>query len=305
MPNTKPSETPEIRAFLSSLAARNRSLETLRAYRRSVTRFAQFAANKGTPLLEASPTVIEDWILSLREAGLTEGSIFAGISGVKAFFRWAEYRDLIAKNPCARIAFMPREKIPRNPDLLEARRFVDSIDPRTWSGARDRAVILTLYGSGCRVSELGAVRLGDLHENEMRVLGKGNKERLCLLPAQAMEAINRWIRHHRSERLPKSDHLFVALSGAPLLGAGIRQMIHRRRQESGSLSCDTYRSGRVRYRISAHAFRHLFATQLLDSGAEIRAIQELLGHANIATTQRYAHVSTALKARTHAMLPTL
>jgi site-specific recombinase XerD len=296
---------PEVRSFLASLAAKNRSDETIRSYRDSLAKYMPFLAAQGVNVYAATPWIIEDWILSLREAKLSEASVSSRLAAAKAFYKWAENRELVDKNPCKRISFVPKNCLPRNPDIEEARRFIDSIDGRTWIGARDKAVILAMYGSGCRVSELSNVRLSDLIGNQMKVLGKGNKERLCLVADQALEAIHYWIKHHRSERMPENDYLFVNLAGGQLLDSGIQQMMERRRRESGVLSHDTYKSGCIRYRISAHAFRHLFATQLLDNNAEIRAIQELMGHVNIATTQRYTKVSTTLKARTHALLPVL
>jgi len=301
------SQLPEAHSFLASLAAKNRSLATLRSYRTATTRFGQFQHERNKTLLTTAPYDIEEWILTLRQQKLTEASVAAKVSALKSFFRWALSREMIEKNPSQCISYAPKDSIPRKPNLEDAKRFLDSINPRTWSGARDKAIILALYGTGCRVQELCDVRLSDidLESGQVKVLGKGNKERLCPISSQALEAIVYWVKHHRSERMPKSDYLFVTLDGKQLKQGGIRSMMDTRRRQIGITATDDYPSGIHRNRLTPHAFRHLFATQLLDADAELAVIQELMGHVSIGTTQRYAKATTRLRARTHALLPTL
>ncbi len=293
-----------VQLFVASLAALNRSKGTIRTYQGNLTRFEAFLGSSRI-ILDATVEDLEAWILSMKTLRLSEQTVAVRVASAKAFFDWAENRDLITKNPSRRIEFIPRASLPRVPDFESAKKLLDSISSGCWAGARDRAMLYTLYGSGCRISEICGVRMSDLSGNEMRVLGKGNKERICLLPTQSIDAINHWIKHHRSERLPKGDYVFLTRDGAALTPTGFRCAMDRHRKRIGFDQVETYASGYTRSRLSPHALRHLFATMLLERGAPLRVIQELLGHSSIQTTQKYTHVSSLMKAKSHNLLPIL
>lgn len=295
----------QVHSFLASMAAKNRSTCTVRSYRASLERFGRFVFGRDSTLIQTKPEDIEAWILALRESKLSEATVSSRVAAVKAFFKWAEQRDLVARDPGRRISFVPRSSLPKDPDIGAARALLDSLDLGTWIGSRDRAIFLTLYGTGCRVSELCGIRIRDIIGKEVRVLGKGNKERICQLSDQALQAVDHWKLHHRSERMPKTDFLFVSAEGIGLNPGGVQAMMDRRRKLTGINQFDLYPSGFKRSRLSPHAFRHLFATQLLENEVELRVIQELLGHTNIATTQRYTRVSMRLRKRGHDLLPNL
>jgi integrase/recombinase XerC len=294
-----------VEAFLASMAACNRSNGTIRVYRAHLSRFHSLLLRREREMLAAQPDDIEAWILEMREARLADATIAVRIAAAKSFFHWAETRDLIGKDPGRRITFIPRKTLIKTPDREAVRTLIASINTGTWIGARDLAIFYTLYGSGARVTELCGVRISDLNGNEMRVLGKGNKERACFLPEQAMTAIQHWVKHHRSERMPKTDYLFCSLSGERLTPGGVRKVMERRIKDADLEFHETYASGCRRTGLSPHSFRHLFATSLLNANCPLRVIQELLGHENIQTTQRYTHVSSALKMSGLALLPAL
>lgn len=297
-----------VQSFAASMAAKNRSTCTVRSYSYSLHLFGQFVFSTGSKsMLESTQDDIESWILSLRQRDLSENTVSARVAAVKAFFKWAEYRELVTKDPGRRISFVPGSNVPKDPDIDLIRRLLASFDVGSWMGSRDKAVFLTLYGTGCRVSELCGVRLKDIdfESCEMRVLGKGNKVRVCQVSPQAMESINHWIKHHRSERMPTSDFVFCSVEGEKIKPSGIRQMMERRRKHAGIEPFEIYPSGHRRSTLTPHAFRHLFATQLLESNVDTRIIQVLMGHSNIATTQRYEHVSSRTKKRGHDLLPVL
>ena len=299
------SGSEQIQSFLASMSARNRSASTIDIYTFALRALGRFAFARDKTILTANVTDIEAWILAMRKGKLSDGTIYGKLCAARSFYKWAEECDLVVKSPMLKIHFKAHPNLPRSPDIETARRLVAACDAGTWIGSRDRAILLAMYGSGCRVSELCGVLMSDYNGKEIRVMGKGRKERICLLPEQAIAAINHWIVHHRSERALNCEHLFTGQNNEPLTSNGVRNVLERRRKSLGVDTHTQYASGYKRSTMSPHAFRHLFATELLEQGASIRAIQELLGHSDIQTTQRYAHVTASLKKRTHDLLPAL
>lgn len=295
----------QIQSFVASMSARNRSAKTIEIYTYNLRSLGRFALSRDKTVMTLQTEDIEAWILAMRKAKLSDGTIQVRICTLRSFYKWAMENDLLEKDPARKIHFKAHQNLPKSPDIETARRLVAACDAGTWIGSRDRAILLAMYGSGCQVSELCGVLMSDYNGKEIRVMGKGRKERICLLPEQAIAAIQHWIVHHRSERALNCEHLFVGQNNEPLTADGIRNAIERRRKTLGVDTHTAYASGYKRSTMTPHAFRHLFATELLEQGASIRAIQELLGHSDISTTQRYAHVTASLKKRTHDLLPAL
>jgi len=213
-------------------------------------------------------------------------SVARKIAAVKTFFRYLHHRGLIDKDPASDLASPKvRRPLPTFLGVDAAREVMESSDGHEPAGKRDRAVLEVLYGSGLRVSELANLDLGDvdLKQGSVRVVGKGNKERVVPLGRAAIAALEAYLEVRTS--LPKraSAHpkaLFLSARGARF---GVRQvplLVHRQ----GAL-------GAGRGDLHPHALRHTCATHMLEGGADLRAIQEMLGHASLATTQRYTHVS--------------
>ena len=276
------------RAFLSYLQAiRNYSPETVRAYGSDLREFVNFMADhhrgrKAHPG-RIDPLDIRAWLADLSDRNVGRSTLARKVSALRSFYDWMRREGIVDDNP-ARDISTPRQerKLPRFLDQDDAIRLVESPDDSTLQGARDRAILELLYSTGMRVSELASLDVHDLHprDNEMRVMGKGSKERWVYFGERARLAIKKYMRSRSQSRQVRSDALFLNRFGTRLTVRGIRRVVHGHAQSSG-----------VRKKISPHGLRHSFATHLLDRGADLRAIQELLGHASLNTTQRYTHVS--------------
>lgn len=293
----------KIHAFLASMRAKNRSPRTVAAYGEYLSALGRFGFSRGVSLVDMQEDHLEGWIRNMTEAKMAENTIYTRVMAARSFFKWMYERDLVSRDPSKTIRFQRSVRLPVPPDISAVRAMIESCTPGTWHGARDKAVLLVLYGTGCRISELCRMNADSIRGNEFRVMGKGSKERFCLLPDQAVEAVEAWRIHHRSEVVVKTDALFVTEIGSRLMPNIIRKMMHRRRAALGCNTKSIYPSGQTRSHLTPHSIRHLFATELMENGAQIRAIQELLGHSSIVTTQLYTHVTMDARRRAHALLP--
>jgi integrase/recombinase XerD len=272
---------PELESFLALLAAR-RSPRTVEAYRRDLTLLAEFL---GKPLAAATVEEIERYTAELRAAGYAASTIARRTAAARTFFRHQHLLGTRADNPAAAVD-LPRRtrKLPRTLSPGEAERLIDAAAGVTPRALRDRALTELLYGAGLRVSEaVGLEKAGvDLERRLVRCVGKGGKERIVPIGRQAAEALRRYLargrpfldRRHRPE-------LFLNAKGGALTRAGAFLILRRLAARAG-LEPD---------RIHPHLLRHSFATHLLEGGADLRSVQEMLGHADLATTELYTHVS--------------
>ena len=278
---TAPIPDPETESFLLLLAAR-RSPKTVEAYRRDLTGLAGW---RGGPVSAATTEELERWLAAMRADGLAATTIARRVAAVRSFFKHQLLLGTRADNPAAALTLPRRQrKLPRTLSAAEAERLVDAAQGVTPRAMRDRALVELLYGAGLRISEALGLQRGsvDLDDRLVRVLGKGGKERIVPLGRPAAEALRRYLalgrphldRRHRPE-------VFLNARGGALTRAGAFLILRRLADKAG---LDPRR-------VHPHLLRHSFATHLLEGGADLRSVQEMLGHADLGTTELYTHVS--------------
>jgi integrase/recombinase XerC len=281
-----------VERFLAYLRDQRRvSTQTLRAYRSDLDQFGnylgeQYEDGKAPGLEEIDTLAVRGFVASMSRSGLGKSSISRKLSAVRSFLRHAVREGRIEASPAESVPSprVPRP-LPRTMTVDEIFNLLDRIQEDDPASLRDRAILELLYAGGLRVSELVALDQDDLDLSSMvvRVLGKGNKERMVPFGAKAAGALQRWF--DRSQKLrAKSDDpraVFLNLRGGRLTDRSVRRILDRRLRDAA-----------IYARLSPHDLRHSFATHLLGAGADLRAIQELLGHSSLSTTQRYTHVST-------------
>ena len=263
------------------------SPHTLKAYAQDLKAFFAYLEPQGIAPEKASHLHIRGF-LGVQSVTLAPASRARRLAGVKAFFRFLTRRKVIEVNPARRVK-TPKlpQRLPRAVPVDEAFALMEAPDAEKLLGLRDAAMLEVLYGGGLRVSELCGLDVADLDlkSRTARVLGKGNKERFCPLHEGAIEALKAWL-ERRGELLVKPAKkqdpaaLFLNFRGGRLTTRSVERHLDRYVTQLG-----------LNRKLSPHALRHSFATHLLAGGADIRSIQELLGHASLSTTQRYTAVS--------------
>jgi integrase/recombinase XerC len=267
---------------------RHVSKQTLRAY---VSDLAQFRASLAERFAERipgpeaiDPLAIRGFVARLHRGGLAKASIARKLSAVRSFLKHAVRLGVIDVSPAAGIPTPKQAKLlPKNLTVDEVFALLDGIGDDDVAGLRDRALLEFLYATGLRVGELAALDLDDVDPagGLVRVVGKGNKERIVPFGSKARTSLLGWL--SASEPLRKrggnAHALFLNLRGTRLTDRSVRRILDRRMHEAA-----------IAGHVSPHALRHTFATHMLGAGADLRAIQELLGHASLSTTQRYTHV---------------
>jgi integrase/recombinase XerC len=296
----------QLRAFLKYLRLnRNASAHTIAAYESDVTQFLEFAAvHLGTGKLDSLEprhmdlATIRAFMADLYREGHARASVSRKLSALRAFGRYLRREGVIDADP-ALLAVSPKRerKVPAHLSVDEMVRLLEMPDASDPLGCRDRAILELFYASGLRLSELVGLDLEDvnLRARIVRVMGKGAKERLVPFNTATEKSLREWLRDRASLRAGAAavdesqkarsrsrEPLFVNFRGARLTGRSVQRLVARY-----VAACST------RFGISPHALRHSFATHLLQRGADLRAIQELLGHVQLSTTQRYTHVNAA------------
>jgi integrase/recombinase XerD len=271
----------DVDRYLLLLAAR-RSPRTLDAYRRDL---ASLAAFRGGPVGEATLDELERWLAAMRAAGLAPATLSRRVSAVRSYFRHLVLIGIREDNPAAAIQLPRRaQRLPRALSPAEMERLIEAAAGTLPRALRDHALVELLYGAGLRVSEAVGLEKGavDLDDRIVRVFGKGGKERLVPLGRPAAEAVRRYLalgRPHLDRRY--RAELFLNARGGALTRAGAF-LILRKLADKAGLDPE---------RVHPHLLRHSFATHLLEGGADLRSVQEMLGHADLGTTERYTHVS--------------
>jgi integrase/recombinase XerD len=275
--------------FLAYLAVeRGASPNTISAYRHDLAAYAATLASRGvSDPGSVSREDVAAHVAHLRAAGLAPSTAERKVSAIKSFHRFLVREAITENHPTARL---PLPKVPeRLPDVIstdDAARLLSQPYPDGPTGLRDRAIIEVLYGCGLRVSELVGLDLGDLDTGEgfVRVLGKGGKERMVPLSGMAASALDAYLRVGR----PKL-HLKKSSRGVDALAVFVNARGGRISRQAVFALVRTY-GRRVGVELHPHTLRHSFATHMLEGGADLRSLQEMLGHADLATTQIYTHV---------------
>ena len=301
-----------LKAFLEHLRLNeNASAHTVRAYDSDLTQYLVFlAAHTGRRVSALEPAHLDHlgaraWLGDLNKRGNTKSSAARKLSAIRAFGRYLRREGILEGDPAALVGTPKREqRIPNHLAVEEMSKLLEMPDTSQPLGRRDKAILELFYASGLRLSELVGLDLADvnLSGRVVRVLGKGRKERIVPFNRTTAEALRAWLGDRAAFAAPPlrrdsapsprraagatrgrpRDPLFLNYQGGRLSTRSVDKLVRRY-----VAACST------RYGISPHALRHSFATHLLEAGADLRAIQELLGHAQLSTTQRYTHVNAA------------
>ena len=265
---------------------RNLSANTLEAYQRDTEKLLTYLRQAGKHVLDVQLEDLQTFSAGLHDIGIGPRSQCRILSGVRSFFNYLMldgYRD---DNPTELLESPTLgEHLPEVLSTAEVDQLEASIDLSKWEGHRNRAIIEVLFSCGLRVSELTHLRLSNLYLDDgfVRIMGKGSKERLVPISGRAIKELDYWFDDRRQMTIKpgEEDYVFLNCRGAHLTRTMILIMIKRQAVEAG-----------IKKTISPHTLRHSFATALLEGGADLRAIQAMLGHESIGTTEIYTHIDT-------------
>ncbi len=277
--------------FVATLRVQDRSPATQRAYRTDVDRFAAWAGESGVDgPSTVTHRVLRGYLTDMTTRGDARSSIARRRASLRRYFAWLVEHGHLTQSPAARLMAPPT---PSRLPTLVVREQLDVLLDEDWGddewAVRDRAVCEVLYGAGLRVSELCDLDVGsvDFHGGLLRVMGKGRKERVVPLHPRGLRAVARWLEEARDDVIDEgspSEALFVNRRGRRLGPRDVRRMLDQRV---------------TRGHVHPHALRHTYATHLVEGGADLRVVQELLGHESLTTTQLYTHVSKSRLQRVH------
>lgn len=272
-----------LKKFLAYLEyQKNYSYHTLRAYETDITQFISFLKNRRIrSFREVKYRDFLDFISHLKEKGIyTEKSISRKVASIKAFFKFLASRRFISNNP-ALLLYTPKvpEKLPSFLSEEEVVKIIETPKGRSWQVLRDRAILELLYSTGIRVGELISLTMKDINllEENVKVKGKGKKERIVPVGGPAMKALTEYI---EAKPQGKTEKIFLNRYSKALTERSVERLVDKY----------TKRAGVVK-KVTPHTFRHSFATHMLERGADLRTVQELLGHERITTTQIYTHLT--------------
>ncbi|WP_370089531.1 site-specific tyrosine recombinase XerD [Ekhidna sp.] len=280
-----PTYTKQFKSYLK--LERSLAKNSVNAYLADISKLQQFLEIKEryTPPSKIVQQDLIDFLEFINELGMSAYTQARMVSGLKAFFRFLVYEELITKDP-SELLEAPKlgRKLPDTLDLPEIEDIFNAIDMSTPEGQRNRAMLETLYSSGLRVSELINLKISNVHEDIgfLRVIGKGSKERLVPIGRSALKHIKIFrdeVRIHIDVKQGFEDHLFVTKRGKAISRVMVFMIIKDLAAKIG-----------LKKNISPHTFRHSFATHLIEGGADLRAVQEMLGHESITTTEIYTHL---------------
>ena len=272
-----------IEEFIATLSIdRSLSENTASAYLTDIQKLVSFMPNKN--LAEVNSQDINDFLIFLSDIGLNPRSVARIISGLKSFYKNLVITEIIKHNPLQTI-LTPKlpKKLPEVLSHIEIESMMSRIDFSKISGERDKTIIMLMYGSGLRVSELTSLSISDLYLDEgfIKILGKGDKERLVPVGAKTITQIGYYMSHYRNHVATKkvNNQLILNQKGAALSRITVFKVLK-----------DLAAKAKINKNISPHTLRHSFATVLIEAGADLRAIQQMLGHESITTTEIYTHL---------------
>ena len=275
---------PLLQRYLDMLSAeKNLSRYTVRNYAADLQHLLGYLAERDADPLGITRPLFRTYLASMIEAGVAQGSIVRRVSTARSFYRWLRLAGHVADDPLANVA-LPKKprRLPRALSLGDVTSVIVAADGEKPSELRDRALLEVMYGAGVRVSEAAALDLGhvDLRQMSLLVHGKGNKERLVVIGEPARDAIERYLRIRGKLATGPGTAFFLNRDGGRLSQRRIQLVVRKYARKAG-----------LDARVHPHLLRHTFATHLLDGGAELRVVQELMGHASPNTTQIYLHVT--------------
>jgi integrase/recombinase XerD len=282
-----------VAAFLGYLEReRGVSAHTLRAYRTDLAAYAKWAERSGIDPLDPSHKRLRLYLGELDRSGYSRRTISRRLSSLRSLFDYLQERGVVQADPTSVLsAPTPQKRLPRPVASADLSALLDAPSPETSTGMRDRALLELLYASGARVSEVSGLDVSgyDPRAGTVRVMGKGSKERIIPVHDEAQRRLATYLEHARPAlvRTP-TEALFLSSRGNRLSPDAIRRMLKKHLAAAGA-SLD----------ISPHDLRHTFATHLLENGADLRTVQELLGHVALSTTQIYTHVGGRRLKRIH------
>lgn len=265
---------------------RNYSPNTLDAYLRDLEKLQKYLQANNISYRNTELSDLQNFAASLHDIGIHPRSQCRILSGVRSFFRFLELEGEVDQDP-SELLESPQigEHLPEVLTVDEINLIEESIDLSKWEGQRNKAIIETLFSCGLRVSELVNLKLSNIYKDEqfIRIVGKGNKERLVPISEKALKEIYFWYmdRNQMQIKPGEQDYVFLNRRGAHLTRTMILIMVKQQAELAG-----------IKKTISPHTFRHSFATCLLEGGADLRAIQAMLGHESIGTTEIYTHIDT-------------
>lgn len=293
-PGLSPALNDVLAGFLQHLKlAKNSAAHTVRAYRADIAQFLGYVESHPElgpgALFKVERSHARAFLAGLQQGDYSRASLARKLASLRAFCRWAKRQAYIeADFTVGLITIKQEERLPQFLRMREINTLLDAPDTSTPDGQRDKALMELLYASGIRAGEAHALNVQDLDldESELRILhGKGDKERIAMMGGAAIEAMRAYLREGRTELArrnegPIDSAVFLNKFGRRLSDRGIRRTFDK-----------YFRVASERLKTTPHTLRHSFATHLLENGADLRAVQELLGHANLVTTQIYTHVT--------------
>ncbi|MBQ6015597.1 MAG: tyrosine recombinase XerD [Bacteroidales bacterium] len=246
---------------------------------------AAFLEKSGCDPLKVGSSDVAEYLAS-RADEVSKRSQSRQLSSLRSFFDWLVLEGERSDNPCDAVDHPKLGRyLPEVLSVEEVTNIIEGVDTSSWQGVRNRAILEILYGCGLRVSEVCALKISNVYETEgfLRVVGKGDKERLVPMGGAAVEAYLEWKAQRPDSASPAyDDHVFINRFGKPLSRISVFNMVKDAAMHAG-----------ITKEISPHTFRHSFATHLIENGADLRVVQEMLGHESILTTEIYTHIDTA------------
>ena len=276
---------PIVKSYHSYLLLeRSFSKNTVEAYMEDLFKLLNYLDSIGVSYTEATRVILEDFVVALAEVGISQRSQARIISGIKSFYQFLLVEEEIAVNP-AELLISPKlpQYLPSVLTLAEINSIINSVDVSDMLGQRNRTILEVLYSCGLRVSELVGLTISNIYFKEkfIIVIGKGNKQRVVPISGKAISEIRKWMEYRSNMEVKREDTdiLFLNRNGGRMTRVMVFYIVKKYAEVAN-----------VKKEISPHTFRHSFATHLLEGGANLRAIQEMLGHKSILTTEIYSHI---------------
>lgn len=276
------------REFLRSLLVERRFSEnTVRAYAVDMRTYLDWAKRMDMNVFALDARAFRRYLYELNAAGYATKTVSRRLSAVRSFYAYLNERDVVDINPAEAVSSPKQEaSLPRKTAASDIVALLSVCDASTPVGARDQAFLELLYATGCRISELAGVRCADIDcvAGELRVMGKGGKQRIVPVHRVACKAVDAYVRNGRAHLIERdgnaADALFVSTRGNAMSADALRRVFKTRARQAG-----------LDASLHPHDIRHAYATDLVEGGADLRSVQELLGHSRLSTTQIYTHLS--------------